>query len=419
MRNGDLRAKVRHARGKFAAMATAYGPGVFNDSLFRQAAMLMAVRTNSNDVQGWVMFIFTVPYLLFASPAGWLADRFSKRHVVISAKVIELVAMLCGAVGICTGSWPLILAMVFVMGWQSCLFSPALNGSIPELYPSEYVTKANANLKIVVTAAILLGISASSVMLSNKTPGWVGIEIGRWSVTLTAVAVATLGVVASFFVPSRPAASPRASFPWSGPVETLRELVRIYRDSLLRAVVVADMFVWGVGSLLMQLVNVLAIDQLDSNEAMAGYLIAVQVVGIAVGGLIGGRFAVGPRWYRILPISLAAMGMAMVAVTFTPLLSVLQMLPVLFVLMGLVGIFGGMCVIPCEGFVQVRAAPERKGMVIASVNFAVFTGIALSGPIANLLMFKLLPTQAFGVIGAAALAIAWWLWWALSKESVE
>ena len=415
MNDVEFRQRVRRARGKFAAMATAYGLGVFNDSLYRQSAMLIAVAAGRSNIQGWTMFIFTLPYLIFASPAGWLADRFPKRRVVIGAKVMELVAMICGAVGICTGNWPLILVMVFVMAWQSCLFSPALNGSIPELYPAEYVTKANATLKVVVTPAIILGVGVASVVIANKTPGWAGVAVGRWGVAIAAVAVSALGVAASLFVASRPAASPSAPFPWRGPVNTLRELGRIYRDSLLRKVVIADVFVWSVGALLMMLVNRLVKDQLHLSEAVAGYLMAVEVIGIATGGLIGGRLAVGPRWHRILPVALALMGGLMIAASLTPLLPAAQMLSVFYVLMGMLGIAGGMCMIPCEAFVQVRAEPSRKGAVIASVNFVIFAGIALSGLVDIVLRAVLLPTQAFAVIGAAALVLAGWLTWALRR----
>jgi len=60
--------------------------GVFNDSFFRQSAMLLAISEGARSKQGWIMALFTVPYLIVAAPAGWLADRFPKRGVVIAAK---------------------------------------------------------------------------------------------------------------------------------------------------------------------------------------------------------------------------------------------------------------------------------------------------------------------------------------------
>ncbi len=187
--------QIREGRSKFAAMVVTYCLGVFNDSFFRQSAMLIAVAAGQKALQGYVMGIFTLPYLLFAAPAGWFADRFSKRRVLIAAKLLELLAMICGAVGIVTGNWGLIFAMVFVMGLQSAIFSPSLNGSIPELYPPSYITTANAILKGVVTVAILGGVGAAGFALRSKSAGPGGVALGRTMVAAIVVGVSVVGVL--------------------------------------------------------------------------------------------------------------------------------------------------------------------------------------------------------------------------------
>ncbi len=58
--------------------------------------------------------------------------------------------------------------------------------------------------------------------------------------------------------------------------------------------------------------------------------------------------------------------------------------------------------VPCESFIQMRPAIEKKGAVIAAANFAAFSGILISGPAANLLNAHLDPTDSFGVIGLLA-----------------
>ena len=75
-----------------------------------------------------------------------------------AAAATSAVAMPPG-IGLATQAWWLILVMAFLMGWQSCIFSPAINGSIPELYPPSYVTTANGILKVFVTVSILAGVT--------------------------------------------------------------------------------------------------------------------------------------------------------------------------------------------------------------------------------------------------------------------
>jgi MFS family permease len=124
---------AQHAQAHFIAMAAAYALGVFNDNFFKQAALLIAIAIGRSWMQGWATVIFSLPFLIFAAQAGWLADRFPKRNIVISAKALELAAMICGAVGLCMQTStliPLVLIMLGVMGLQATILSPALNASI-------------------------------------------------------------------------------------------------------------------------------------------------------------------------------------------------------------------------------------------------------------------------------------------------
>lgn len=421
MGDTSLKEHIRRARGKFIAMAATYSLGVFNDNFFKQAAMLMAVAAGRETVQGHAIVIFALPYLAFAAYAGWMADRFSKRHVVIGAKFLELAAMICGAIGICTGCWPLILLMVGLMGLQSSVFSPALNGSIPELYPASYVTTANGYLKVAVTGAILLGIALAGFALDRKGEVMGGIALGRASVAGIVLLVSALGVAGSFGVPHRPAAAPGLKVPWSGPLFTLRELCRIRKDSLLATVVAANVFVWFTGSLEVLIINLLGMKQLGIGESRTSGLVVSQLAGLAVGGLLSGKLARGERWHRVLPPAAAGMAVLMLAMGAVPHLPEGFRVPCCFVLLPAIGLLGGIFMIPCEAFIQVRPDPREKGTVIAAANFAVFCGILLSGPVVNLLgvSLALRPTSCFALLGCLALLAAGALRIALPKDKRE
>jgi len=403
-----LKQQIRRARSKFIAMAATYSLGVFNDNFFKQAAMLMAVAVGRDAVQGHATVIFALPYLACAAYAGWLADRFSKRYVVIGAKFLELAAMVCGAIGICTGSWPLILVMVGMMGLQSSLFSPSLNGSIPELYPASYVTTANAYLKVAVTGAILAGIAMAGFALDQEGDVLGGIPTGRASVAGIVLIVSALGVLGSFGVPQRPAAAPRMKFPWLGPIFTFVELFKIRKDSLLATVVGANCFVWFAGSVQILTINVLGMNQLDLGESRTSGLVVSQLLGLAAGGLLSSKLAKGERWYRVLPPAALAMGALMLAMAAVPWLPASMQSACCLTLLPAMGIAGGIFMIPCEAFIQVRPAAGEKGTVIAASNFAVFCGILLSGPVANLLnvSMTLRPTTSFALVGCLALVVS-------------
>jgi len=235
----EIAKKIKDGRSRFIAMALTYFLGVFNDNFFKQAAMLLAVSVGKNSLQGEATVWFSLPFIVFSAYAGWLADRFSKRNVVIAVKFLEFVAMLIGAAGLLTLNWFLIISMVFLMGLQSTLFGPALNGSIPELYPEVYVPKANAVIKLVTTVAILLGVALAGIALDQN---WMDTEIsfGRILVALSAVAIAGAGVLASFGTSKVAPPNKKLVFPLAGPLNSLKELLQISKDSELFIIYFGD-----------------------------------------------------------------------------------------------------------------------------------------------------------------------------------
>ena len=92
-------------------------------------------------------------------------------------------------------------------------------------------------------------------------------------------------------------------------------------------------------------------------------------------------------------------------------------MPTCFVLMALVGVFGGLFLIPVESFIQTRPDATRRGAVLAAANFVEFAGILLSGPFANYLNGRWAPTTSFGIAGALAVVLSLGLAVLLSRTS--
>ncbi len=79
--------------------------GAFNDNLYKQLMLLLAVpvgiaKVFEQDQQGLATIVFSLPFVLFSGFAGFLADRFSKQPIIVLAKLAEIVIMRLGAVGL-------------------------------------------------------------------------------------------------------------------------------------------------------------------------------------------------------------------------------------------------------------------------------------------------------------------------------
>ncbi len=400
-----LSAEVRRP---FLAMAASYVLGTFNDNFFKQAVMLLAVTQGQKELQGLAALAFTLPFVLLAAPAGWMADRFPKRTVVVGAKALETAAALVGLAGLVTGHLELMVGMVGLMGLQATFFSPALNGSIPELHPAEEVPRVNALLRVGVSTAILVGVTSAGLVLDVRGGSLLGAPRGHALVGIMTVALSLLGVVVSFGIPRRAAADPARPFPWSGPVDTWRELKAIGADRLLGRILVADVFIWAAGVYQLLVINTLGKEQLGLSDAGTSLLVAAQLVGLALGGLLAARWARGEGWYRVLvPAGLAMAGSAG-ALAGLPLLPEGARVGAAFLLVGATGVSGGLYLIPCESFLQIRPAPERKGAVWAAANSASFAGMAVAS-VLYLPLRTLPPNLAYGLLGLAALGFTLWL----------
>ncbi|MBU0682318.1 MAG: MFS transporter [Proteobacteria bacterium] len=419
MYSPEIAAQIKKGRSRFIAMAITYFLGAFNDNFFKQAAMLLAVVAGLSGLQGTATMLFSLPFILFSAHAGWLADRFSKKNVVVGAKFLELGAMLVGAYGIITLNWPCILAMVFIMAAQSTLFGPAINGSIPELYPREYVTTANAVLKLVTTLAILAGIGLAGVALDQD---WfaTAIPFGRLLVALFVLLVAGIGVMVSFGVVKRPAAGARASFPWLGPLHSLADLYKVRGDRLLLTAIAGDAFFYFISSIVVLVINVLGISELDLSQTMTSLLVVSLMVGVCGGSFLAAKIASGPGWHKVMGPAVLVMGTGLAA-TWAAILLGPESMHLALIVMALVvaGCGGGLFLIPLASFIQLRPAADQKGKIIAVSNFTAFSGIFLSGTCFEFLNEALAPSTAMLVLGVAAAGASMFFSFAFTRYGTE
>jgi acyl-[acyl-carrier-protein]-phospholipid O-acyltransferase/long-chain-fatty-acid--[acyl-carrier-protein] ligase len=409
----------QHARIKFAAMAATYFAGALNDNFFKQSALILAVISDKSYLQGYATIVFTLPFVLFAAHAGFCADRFSKRSIVIGSKFLELAAMLLAAFAVYSLNWSLMILSLFILGLQATLFGPSLNGTIPEFYLPRYIPTANAIIKAITTGAILAGIAAAGFVLDIK--GMAGdVPLARLIVACVMIAVSLIGLATAFAVPKFPAAAPDARFPWTGPLDSVKTLYHLRSDSLLAVAVVSSAFFWFIASLQILIVNRLGLAQLGLSATMTSMLVLIELAGIATGSLLSPRFAKGVAWHRVLAPSILVMAGSMFAVALVPLLSPLVQKSVVVIALAVLGTAGGLFFIPLASFVQIRPAPDVKGRIISATSFADFCGIFVSGAILSLFNhLAVRPSDCFGLMGIMVAIVAVWLLFVLPKGKTQ
>lgn len=414
----EIQQQIKKGRASFIAMAITYFLGAFNDNFFKQAALLLAVSVGMSQLQSSATMLFSLPFMLFSAYAGWFADRYSKGRVVVWAKVLEFCAMLIGAYGIITLNWNWVMAMVFIMSTQSTLFGPAINGSIPELYPKEYVTSANAILKLITTLAILAGIASAGIGLDQN---WfaTSIPFGQLLVACVVVAVAIIGLIASFGVVQRPASGNSEPFPWLGPIHSITGLFRLKKDPLLLTCIAGDAFFYLISSLVVLILNVFGLVQLQLSTTMTSLLAVALMVGVCLGSLVAAKIASGDNWPKVMGPAVLIMALGLIATYASSLLSGPFALLLTFTALAIAGLGGGLFLIPIASFIQVRPSADHKGKVIGIANFTAFSGIFISGTLFAWLRSLCSPATALLLVGLVSLGCALLFWLLFSKFADE
>ena len=177
---------------------TSSGMSNLADGILKVELPLVALEyTRSPTLIAGLAFAFSLPWLLFALPAGALSDRLDRRRAMVGANLIRgaLLGGLALLAALGGGSiWPLYL-VAFSVGAAETVYDTSAQSIIPQLVGRAALAKANGRLYgMEVTANQFLGpplagvLAAAGAALSFLAPA-----------TLWLVAVAVLWLVRGSF----------------------------------------------------------------------------------------------------------------------------------------------------------------------------------------------------------------------------
>ncbi len=384
----------------FLGMISTQFLGAFNDNLYKQLMLLMAlpavvaganvaqeaaVGQSGGDLQGWASLVFSLPFVLFSGYAGYLSDRFSKTPIINACKIAEIVVMLLGLMAFyfydmlgLAGTW----IVLFLMGTQSSFFGPGKYGILPELFREEDLPRANGLILMTTFLAIIFGtVSAGRIKDSLVTDdGGAG---NLWIGMIVAVGIAVVGTATSFMVRKVPTAHPNMKLtPDSFAVS--KDVWKFLRQDkpLLVALLVSSVF-WLVSGIAVPVINRLG-RWFEVSEFQTSLLTASIGVGIMIGALAASwlcRKGFGDRCVTLGLFGLfGCLGVLGVWVGEDHLLGYGGSSVALIML----GVFAAIFAIPIQVFIQARPPGSLKGRMIATMNQANFTGILIAGPLYQL-----------------------------------
>lgn len=344
--------------------------GALNDNIFKLLVIYLLINLKgpaaANSILSLAGAIFVIPFLLFSSGAGVLADKISKRSIVVFTKVLELAVMLFGLLTVLLhwefGSY----AALFMMATQSAIFGPSKYGIIPELVDSTKVSKANGSLTSLTFLAIILGTFLASFITHITDKNFV-FEASF------CVFIAAIGILTSLGIKrTAPQRSPKKI----NPVflyEIYQTLKFSWKIPHLLPSIYGSAFFLFVGAFTQLNIIPFAMESLGLSEVGGGFLFLPTAIGIAIGAVIAGQLSKD----RVEPGISCICGF-FIAIFFFFLFFFSHSLTATIISLGLLGVVGGAYLIPFDSFLQVSSPDEKRGQIIAAASFFGFVGVLMA-----------------------------------------
>lgn len=394
----------------FWGLAVTQFLGAFNDNLYKQLILLLAVPVTAAAVgaagaavavgaaeaapqaatvsmQGWALFVFSIPFVLMSGFAGYLSDRYSKQPIIWLCKVAEigitflaLLAFLYYNTLHMWGTW----SVLFLLGIHSAFFGPGKYGILPELFRTRDLATANGIILMSTFLAIIFGTVAAGA-LHDGLVGESGDTENLWIASLVCMAIAVVGTLCAMLIRRTPVANP--TLPLTADVLGVAHEVRriLRRDRPLLMALLASCVFWLVAGLAMPTINSLGLTQLHLNKFNTSLLTASIAVGIMAGAIAAGLISRQGKTNRLVTIGLWGIlaSLLVLGMWHGKNVHVLGMSGSVAALIAL-GIFSAIYSVPLQVFLQQRPPSAVKGRMIATMNQANFVGILLAGPLYQL-----------------------------------
>jgi acyl-[acyl-carrier-protein]-phospholipid O-acyltransferase/long-chain-fatty-acid--[acyl-carrier-protein] ligase len=351
----------------FNALLVTMTCGAVNDNLLR-GALLLSVADGGmwsgalgEGGTGWITAMLYIPFVLLLGVTGQLADRYSKRSIIVWTRVVEVLLAAGVAISFWFDSFHATTALFVLLAAQSAFFSPAKYGSVPDLVPDARLGWANGLLSLLTNAAIIMGVATAGFILG----------VGPVFLGLTMIGVAIVGLVSSICILPQPAADPTLAISMRTFTAHIRVVERMRGTPLLNTTLAWCWF-YAVGSLVITVIPQLR-DPLSLSDAEAGVLLAAPGLGIGFGGLIAGLLSRTGIRASLIPVGAIGMSVLFVLLAIMPESWMLAM-----TLLCVVGFFAGFYVVPILALLQHMPVPGFRARTVGTANFMTYLAMTAS-----------------------------------------
>lgn len=356
--------------------------GALNDNIFKLLLVYFFIEIEGIDKSHQILAAsgatFVAPFLLFSASSGTLADRLSKRNIIIMTKVLEVFVMFLGILAFYYQSKLASFSVLFLLATQSAIFGPSKYGIIPEIVEENKISKANGLMTSFTFLAIIFGTFLASFILDISNRNFM-------FASFVCLFFALVGLGTSLKIEYTPPAGSSKKLTIFF-IKEIRDTINVAKTepSLLLAITGSAFFLF-LGAFLQLNIIPFAVQSLDLTDIQGGYLFLLTAVGIGVGSILAGRLSGSNVELGLVPLATIGITISLYLLDFFSN-SLYVVVPIVLV----VGLLGGLYQVPLDSFIQIKSPNQHRGQIVAAANVFSFIGVL----VASLLVFMI--TEVFG-----------------------
>jgi len=373
--------------------------GIVNDNFIKNSIIFIGMTwaapswLNLSQLTSLVAAGLVVPYLIFSPLSGRVAVKYAKQAVFRWCKVAEFPIVLLACIAFWK-EWIVVAVLsVFLMGVQSCLYSPSKYGLIRDIGGEEGVPFGSGMFEMMAFLGILTGTVVASFMADHSAVLYVCLFF--WLFALLGY-LFTRGLK----VRELPIESNQNQYSSLNPFRFLKHSYLFAKQfpNINIAVFGVSMF-WLIGGLLQMNIIIHCKQVLSISSSATGLVMSMAASGIAAGCLLAGKIAKKENNKKMLFIGLSLMTL------FLSLILLLNPgLHLLASLIFLLALAGGLFEVPCLAMIQQANIGRKIGDMLAYMNFVTFIFI-LAGSLIFSLVTSLTAENSMAVF-ATILALS-------------
>ena len=379
-------ARIKPAWGSLWRVVENQAHNALNDKVAQFILLAVAqVAAMSQYYPQIVAALLVLPQLFFAPFAGWLADRFSKRRIIVWCTMAQVALLLCIAVAFFTQSFWIATVLFFGLAFQAAIFGPAKSGIVKELVGERHLTTASGWMQMTIIMAIaggqLIGGKAFQYYYDSVFQDvWLAAAVPM----LILAAVSILPLVWAFQVKKTPAHCEEV-FHRGLFTEHFTHLDDLFRNRRLWLPALGVSFFWLAATMLMlMLIEAAHVEpNLAARAGLSSEYLGLMALGVVIGSFLTSWLSENRIELGLVPLGGVAMAVSCSCIMLVPPGEVL-----FCILLTLTGIGSAMFMIPLNAYLQDQVEPQVRGRMLAAAGLLDSLGMMV-GILLQLFLMKI------------------------------